>query len=675
MLTFVAAICAAAVALWWLDQRQPALAPWFVIAFLLVAVHVGVRWLALSGLTMLVALPAVLAAALISLRTGVAIAAFETLLLATGAGSVNASLTLFAILTIWTSLGALAAAVHPLRQAAQWSWENFSKAQRELDQARERNADLDRVLGELLHANRQLNLLNERIAALRAVAEEAQRTKAAFVAKVSHEFRTPLNMIIGLTDLLVETPDVYGERLPPALLEDLRIVHRNCEHLANMVNDVLDLSQTEAGRLTLRKEWGNLAEDVHLAVDAVRPLAQKKGVRLAIHTSADLPPVFYDRTRIRQVLLNLVSNAARYTETGEILVTVVCEQRQVGVNVSDTGPGIPPEDVERIFEPFYQGAGALDRAREGSGLGLSISKQLVESHDGRLWLASQVGVGTTFFVRLPMGPLPAPVARPEGWIREEWMWLQRESRPATPTLPPRLRIVFYDETAAIRALRETMGDNVEFVEAITPDDVGTALAAAPAHALLLNAATTDALLPLLSQLRRQALDTPVIGCVMPSPIDHALAAGALEYLIKPVTRADLRAALAMVNRPVRQILVVDDDPDVRQLLARMLRSLDRQLVVTTAGDGEAAWRALEASPIDLILLDLMLVQETGWNLLARLRQTARLCTIPVIIVSAQDPTDQPTNSDLLIVTMDEGITPTRLLRCVQQMSATLLAPN
>jgi DNA-binding response OmpR family regulator len=162
---------------------------------------------------------------------------------------------------------------------------------------------------------------------------------------------------------------------------------------------------------------------------------------------------------------------------------------------------------------------------------------------------------------------------------------------------------------------------------------------------------------------------------MPSPVDHALAAGALEYLIKPVTRADLRAALAMVDRPIRHILVVDDDADVRQLLARMLRSHDPQLVISTAADGESAWRALDASPIDLILLDLMLAQETGWSLLARLRQTENLCTIPVIIVSAQDPTDQPTNSDLLMVTMDEGITPTRLLRCVQQLSAILLAPN
>jgi DNA-binding response OmpR family regulator len=162
---------------------------------------------------------------------------------------------------------------------------------------------------------------------------------------------------------------------------------------------------------------------------------------------------------------------------------------------------------------------------------------------------------------------------------------------------------------------------------------------------------------------------------MPSPVDHALAAGALEYLIKPVTRADLRAALAMVDHPVRNILVVDDDADVRQLLARMLRSHDPQLVITTAADGEAAWRTLNNAPVDLILLDLMLAQESGWSLLTRLRQAENLCSVPVIIVSAQDPADQPTNSDLLVVTIGEGITPTRLLRCIQQASATLLAPN
>ena len=232
------------------------------------------------------------------------------------------------------------------------------------EEVRSRRAEVEQALADLEHANRQLALANERMAVLRAIAEEAQKSKTEFVARVSHEFRTPLNMIIGLVDLLVETPEVYGEALPTAFFEDLKIVHRNCEHLSSMVSDVLDLSQVEAGRVALHQERVNLAELIDGAVAVVASLLERKGLALAVEVPPDLPVIYCDPTRIRQVVLNLVSNAVRFTERGGITIRAAQEGDAVQVSVADTGPGITPEDALRIFEPFCQG-NARPLARSG----------------------------------------------------------------------------------------------------------------------------------------------------------------------------------------------------------------------------------------------------------------------------------------------------------------------
>ncbi len=423
---------------------------------------------------------------------------------------------------------------YPLRGTTQWAWTNFVQAQLALEKARDRNAQLDQVLEELLHANRQLDLLNERLTGLRTRAEAAERAKTAFVAKVSHEFRTPLNMIIGLIDLLLETPHIYGQPLPVQLRQDLKIVHRNCEHLSSLINDVLDLSQAEAGKLTLRREWGDLAADVAHAVEVVRPLIEKKGLSLYIKMPEHRPLVYRDQLRVRQVLLNLLSNAARYTMQGSISIELSPAEYHVLLKVADTGPGIPESDLPHIFEPFFQSASAVGRSRDGNGLGLSISKQFIELHNGRLWVESEINVGTTFLIQLPIAPPRPPAIKPEGWINEKWMWMERASRTELPLLPRSRRLIIYDETEALHSLLEAMSmeEENEIVVLKSLEDAHNELARVPAHALLINTADSARLLSLMSSLQCKIRDTPVIGSMLPSSLEQTHLAGAIDYLIK-----------------------------------------------------------------------------------------------------------------------------------------------
>jgi signal transduction histidine kinase/CheY-like chemotaxis protein len=574
--------------------------------------------------------------------------------------------------TIWAVLGVMCAVYVPVYQLGGWMWAYFQRARGALEEERDRKAQLGQALDDLAHANRQLLLINERLAALRLIAEEAQKTKAAFVAKVSHEFRTPLNMIIGLIDLLVETPGVYGPDLPPALFEDLEIVHRNCEHLSSMVNDVLDLSQAEAGRLSLHREYVDLSEIIAGALAVVRPLMEKKALALHVAIPDGLPAVYCDKTRIRQVVLNLVSNAARFTEKGSIAIHVAQQDSHVVVSVADTGPGISPEVAERIFEPFCQGIGSLWRDKGGSGLGLSISKQFVELHGGRIWLESQEGVGTTFAFDLPIS-LPAPhVDRPERWIKEDWIWLERPSRTRLPEPSYRQRVVLCDATGDLFPAFARCSDEVEFVQTRDLARAAQELRRCPAHALVINALSPDDLWPLVRRARSEVPDMPVIGCSVPPQLETALQAGAIDYLIKPVTRNDLEAAIRVTGRPVKRVLAVDDDPDVLQLWTRMLHACDGGMEVIGATGGAQALDALRSERPDLMLLDIVMPDVDGWQVMERKQQDAAIQDVPVILISAQDPIEQQRKSPLFLATVGDGFSVSQLLHCSLALSSFLL---
>ena len=225
---------------------------------------------------------------------------------------------------------------------------------------------------------------------------------------MSHELRTPLNAILGYTELILD--HIYGEA-PSKMRQVLERVQANGRHLLGLINDVLDLAKIEAGQLSLSHEDYSLKDVVHGVLDAVEPLAAAKGLALRANLPAELPTGQGDERRIAQVLLNLIGNAIKFTDAGEVSITVFSERESLQVRVCDSGPGISPADQIRIFDEFQQADSSTTRTKGGTGLGLAIAKRIVEMHGGRIWVESTLGKGSRFFFTLPVKP-----EQQQGWL-------------------------------------------------------------------------------------------------------------------------------------------------------------------------------------------------------------------------------------------------------------------
>ncbi len=664
--------------LWLLLVNWTAVGQWLLIISASITVVLAHQHLDLPGTLCLLVIPVGMAVAFISVRAGAVTATAQTLLalslLRAGlAGGDEIAMSLYAM---WVTFGILGAIYYPVYQLADWSFSRYKESQCIMAEARDRRAQLEQTLLDLRRANRQLALDNQRMSALRTVADEAQRNKTAFVSRVSHEFRAPLNMIIGLTGLMVDRSDLYTEELPDDLVTDLQIIHRNSTHLAEMINDVLDLSQTEIGHLTLHRESVDFAEIVDEALQAVSPLILKKELSLECHLPSRPLTVYCDRTRIRQVLLNLLSNAARFTESGSITIEVSNVLNESVVAIHDTGPGVATNALPHIFEPFYR-APATAQNVKGSGLGLSISREIIQHHNGRIWVESEPGHGTSFYFSLPTAVPVSPITRPGHQIVPEWVWHEdsfRTDRIFQTADFSRPRIIVLDpEDTLVRELQTEMPEIELFVTHTEGESIDVT-AEYSAHAILVNTHTSGAESALLlNRLRSAAPGTLVLACDVRNPLARALTAGANAYLNKPVTCDSLSTSLGILDRPVSSLLVVDDEPDAAQLMCRLIQNLDASIDVRMAHDGASALSAMRSQRPDLVLLDMVLPDDDGWAVLASIRKDPDLLEVPVFFVSGVDPSDAPPISDSFTVTLDGGIPIGRLLAVSLELSRLLLA--
>jgi len=640
---------------------------WALVGLWLAAVILILgRWPGLGAVGLLV-LPVALGALLVSLRAGLVIVA--GLSLAAGVLSrmgyapvedgrlIGLGVAWGVALLIWLAL-------HPLETALRWSWARYDAARGELDAARDAQADLKQAVKDLAEANLQTARLNQLLGMARRAAEEAERAKAEFVANVSHELRTPLNMIIGFAELIMSAPKTYG-RVSTALRADLAVIHRNSQHLSGLIDDVLDLSQIEAGRMALTKERVALGEIIAAAAEAIRPLFQTKGLYLRIKATDDLS-VSCDRTRVREVLLNLLSNAGRFTQQGGVTVQARVQGDEAVVSVADTGPGIAAEDQARLFQPFQQVDGSIRRRFGGSGLGLSISRHFVELHGGRMWLESELGRGATISFTLPLEPGPASGGAYGRWLNPDWEYRQRTRKWLAPKPVMRPRLVVVERDALLqRLLRRYLGET-EIVAVPSLAEAGPELARGPVAALLVHDLAVG---PTIERIRQAGLlppGTPALVCALPEADEAAHAIGADDYLVKPISAEALLAALDRVGVTAGAILIVDDEQDAIQLFWRILATSGRGYRVLTAANGDQALAILASERPDAILLDLTMPGLDGFQLLAQ-RKEATWRDAPVIIISARDPIGQPIVASALGVTRGGGLTVPQILATIETL--------
>jgi len=561
------------------------------------------------------------------------------------------------------------AVIHALTTATQWSLYSYYTTRAHIEEARDQRLELAQIQVDLIQANNELARMAERLRTVSQIAEEARQAKEEFVANVSHELRTPLNMIIGFSEMITQTPQVYGTRLPPALLADITAIQRNSQHLSKLVNDVLDLSQVEAGRMTLSKDWASIYGIIAKAITAVTVLYDSKHLYLKTILADDLPTIFCDETRIRQVLLNLLSNAGRFTEQGGVYIKAWREQDKIIISVSDTGPGISPADQALLFEPFQQLDASIRRQHGGSGLGLSISKRFVEMHGGHIWVESVPGEGTTFSFDLPI-ETTVPLALAEQRKAQRWFSPYQTYMPRTrlwkaPSPQATPRYIVLEEGEVLQRLIARGREHVEVIGVHTLEAAVTALHQSPARALIVNAPTWETFGITKERLAILPYRTPTLLSWLPGEQTIAHEMGAKRYLTKPIAREELLTILSDLGEQVQTILLVDDDSEALQLFARMLASAPQNYDLLVAKGGSRALDLLRQRRPDVLLLDLVMPGVDGFQVLKEKQADPQLRDIPVVIMSSRDPTGQPIVSDMLTITRSGGISTQDLLLSIE----------
>jgi len=457
----------------------------------------------------------------------------------------------------------------------------------------------------------------------------ANKLKSEFLANVSHELRTPLSAIIGFSQILLDQID---GPLNEEQHQDIQQVNRSGQSLLNLINQILDLSKIEAGKMELSAERLELPGLVNSVLDSIRPLAEQKGLRIETRFPLSLPAVEADPVRLKQILINLLSNAVKFTDRGHIEVFAQPSGRMVRIAVKDTGIGISGDSQKVIFEEFVQGDGSSTRRHGGTGLGLSIVRKLVEMHGGAITVVSEPGQGSTFMFTLPAwasGTVAAlPPARP-----------RRAHRPSQG-LPGNV-ILVVDDDASVRQLiaRHLEQEGWKTVQASNAAD-----AVQLAHECRPVLMTLDVMMPdasgwwVLEKLREdpETAGLPVLVVTIIEDQRLMLALGASDYLAKPYDRAALvekvHHLLPQLNG--KRVLVVDDDPEARILLAKILGEEGAR--VELASDGNQAMLSVTQTPPDLVLLDLMMPGMSGFEIVARMRALPVTAQVPVIIVSAKE---------------------------------------
>ncbi len=498
--------------------------------------------------------------------------------------------------------------------------------------------------------------MSEELGRLYQQLEAANRHKSEFLASMSHELRTPLNAIIGFSEVLVDR--LFGD-LGAKQEEYLKNILESGQHLLSLINDILDLSKVEAGRMELEFGSFSLSGVLEDGLTMVRERAGRHGITLSLDTDLAIDIIEADERKVKQVIFNLLSNAVKFTpDGGQVGIKAELDSssrsgqapsassgqapsagsgqvlREVQTTVWDTGIGIAPEDQERIFEEFRQAGGMDGQKQEGTGLGLALAKKFVELHGGRIWVESEVGHGSRFTFTLPVRITPQPEATP---TLADIVEPKREE----PVV-----LVVEDDPQAAELLRVYLEGAGCCVEVARDGEEGFDKARRLHPALL----TLDLLLPkvdgwdLLVRLKGEP-ETHEIPVVIVSIVDQrgkGFALGAADYLVKPVSREELMNALqrlSLTRRSQREavsILAIDDDPMAVELVEAILT--EEGFRVLKAYGGEEGLAVARQEVPALIILDLVMPDVDGFAVVERLRADPTTTAIPIVILTSKSLT-------------------------------------
>ena len=467
-------------------------------------------------------------------------------------------------------------------------------------------------------------------------AQVANRAKSAFLANMSHELRTPMNAIIGYSEMLIEELEDSGDEQN---VTDLRRVHSAAQHLLGLINDVLDLSKIEAGRMEVFLERFAVQGMLNEVISTVEPLIAKNQNRLATDFAADLGAMRADLTKVRQILFNLLSNAAKFTRDGQVglearrVTDAGAEQLQF--RITDSGIGIPADKLDKIFDEFSQADDSTTRNYGGTGLGLPISLRFCELMGGTITVDSKPDQGSVFTIKLPATVDALAVARRATEV-DDSLSDTEDSAEDTATGPT---ILVVDDDANVREiLRRTFAREGYRVAMAASGEEGLQLACELSPAAI----TLDIMMPsmdgwtVLQQLKsdQNLADIPVIIVSVTNERNLGFTLGAADYLTKPVERdALLRAIKRHCHGPGR-VLVIEDDEAIRSLIRRTLEASG--FAVGEAENGAAGLEQVVAMQPDLVLLDLMMPVMDGFQFLNRLRSNPDYHDLTVIVLSAMD---------------------------------------
>jgi len=469
--------------------------------------------------------------------------------------------------------------------------------------------------------------LAQRLAMTVQALEQASQAKSDFLASMSHELRTPLSAIIGFSALMRDEPLADGRRSVPD--EWIEHVHRSGDHLLNLINDVLDLTKIEAGRINLEKESFELGSALAESVEGLRPLADRKSIEMIV--SSDAGAITADRGRLRQIVYNLLSNAIKFTpEGGHISVEGAWSGNEAHVAVVDTGVGIAVDDLEHVFEEFRQ-VGDLKAREAGTGLGLALCRRLAEAHGGRLTVSSELGRGSRFELILPDArSIQAAV----------------EAAPAHAEADGSASriLVIEDDPGAVRLLRTYLEGEGYDVEVATSGEAGIAAAKRQAP----DAIILDVLLPgidgweVLRRLKADPglRDLPVVVATVVDERNVAMSLGAVDYFLKPIKPEALLARLSQYTFTTKvkqgrvRVLAIDDDPIARDLVVNALRPEGFEVVAAASGR-EGLDLAVD-SPPDLVICDLLMPDMDGYEVVDRLHANAATRDVTILILTGQE---------------------------------------